>query len=112
MAAIFAPDAELVDAGNPDPVRGRDAIRQRAVELLGAFGDFGLERLDLLIDPPSNADRWVVSATQVGTFLGIEPTGNRIRVEGATFSRFGDDGLVVRDVNFWDVPGLLAQLGA
>jgi hypothetical protein len=48
-----------------------------------------------------------VSATQVGTFLGIEPTGNRIRMEGATFSRFGDDGLVVRDVNFWDVPGLL-----
>ena len=45
-----------------------------------------------------------------GTFLDIEPTGNRIRVE-ATFSRFGDGGLVVRDV-FWDVPGLLAQLGA
>jgi hypothetical protein len=36
---------------------------------------------------------------------------NRIRVEGATFSRFDADGLVVEDVNFWDVGALLAQLG-
>jgi predicted ester cyclase len=52
----------------------------------------------------------VVTAKHTGFFLGIEPTGRTIRVEGATFSQFGDDGLVVRDVNFWDVPGLMAQL--
>ncbi len=78
--------------------------------LLEAFGDFELERLDLLIDPPSNADRWRVSAVHRGEFLGIPATGRSIRVEGCTFSRFDRDGLVVRDVNFWDVPGLLAQL--
>jgi steroid delta-isomerase-like uncharacterized protein len=111
VAAVFAEDAELVDAGSPEPVRGRDAIRSRAAELLGAFGEFRIERLDLLVDPPSNADRWVVSAVHSGEFLGLAPTGRRIRVEGCTFSRFGDDGLVVEDVNFWDVPGLLAQLG-
>jgi len=33
-------------------------------------------------------------------------------VRGASFSRFDDDGLVIRDVHFWDVPTLLAQLGA
>ena len=110
VAAVFAPDAELVDAGAPEPVRGRAAIRTRAVELLAAFGDFGLERLDLLIDPPSNADRWRVTATHRGEFLGIPATGRTIRVDGCTFSTFGADGLVVRDVNFWDVPGLLAQL--
>jgi hypothetical protein len=42
--------------------------------------------------------------------VDAEPTGRTIRVEGATFSRFGEDGLVVRDVNFWDVPDLMAQL--
>ena len=35
----------------------------------------------------------------------------RGRVEGATFSRFDAGGLVVEDVNFWDVGALLAQLG-
>ena len=52
----------------------------------------------------------MVSALRTGEFVGIAPTGRRIRVEGCTFSTFGDDGLVIRDVNFWDVPGLLAQL--
>jgi hypothetical protein len=43
--------------------------------------------------------------------VGMEATGHRIRVEGATFSRFDGDGLVVEDINFWDVGALLAQLG-
>jgi steroid delta-isomerase-like uncharacterized protein len=110
VAVVFADDAELVDAGTPEPVVGRDAIRARAVDLLAAFDDFALERLDLVIEPPSNADRWLATGRHTGPFLGIEPTGRAIRVEGATFSRFGDDGLVVRDVNFWDVPRLVSQL--
>ena len=30
VAAVFAADAELLDAGSPEPVRGREAIRARA----------------------------------------------------------------------------------
>ena len=78
VAAVFAADAELLDAGSPEPVRGREAIRARAAGLLEAFAD--------------------------------SATGRSISVEGCTFSRFGADGLVVRDVNFLDVPSLLAQL--
>jgi steroid delta-isomerase-like uncharacterized protein len=110
VAAVFSPDAELIDAGSPEPVHGRDAIRARAAELLDVFGDLRLERVELLIDPPANADRWVVSGTHRGEFVGIPATGRAIRVQGCTFSTFGADGLVIRDVNFWDVPALLAQL--
>jgi SnoaL-like polyketide cyclase len=60
----------------------------------------------------SNADRWEASGTHSGPFLGLDPTGNHIAVEGATFSRFDSSGLVVEDVNFWDVGALLTQLGA
>jgi steroid delta-isomerase-like uncharacterized protein len=110
VASVFAEDAVLIDMGGGEPLEGREAIRTRAAELLEAFSDFHLERLQLLIDPPSNADRWRVTAVHSGDFLGIRATGRTISVEGCTFSDFGDDGLVVRDVNFWDVPGLLAQL--
>jgi ketosteroid isomerase-like protein len=34
LAAIFAEDAVLIDAGVPEPVRGREAIRGRAADLL------------------------------------------------------------------------------
>jgi steroid delta-isomerase-like uncharacterized protein len=111
VAAIFAADAVIRDVGSPDVLRGRDAIRGRAADLLVAFPDLHLRQLDLVVGEDANADRWEATGTHSGAFLGMEATGNRIQVEGATFSRFGSDGLVVEDVNFWDVPALLAQLG-
>jgi steroid delta-isomerase-like uncharacterized protein len=111
VAAVFAEDAVIRDVGSPEPVRGRDAIHQRAVDLLAAFPDFRLRQLDLVVGEDANADRWEVSATHGGPFLGMDATGNRVQVEGATFSRFDSDGLVVEDIHFWDVSSLLAQLG-
>jgi steroid delta-isomerase-like uncharacterized protein len=111
VAAVFAPDAVIRDVGSPDLLRGRDAIRARAADLLAAFPDFHLRQVDLVVGDDANADRWEATGTHSGPFLGMEATGRRIRVEGATFSSFDADGLVVEDVNFWDVGALLAQLG-
>ena len=111
VAALFAPDAVIRDVGSPDVLRGRDAIHDRAADLLVAFPDFRLRQLDLVVGEDSNADRWEASGTHSGPFLRMDPTGNRISVEGATFSRFDSGGLVVEDVNFWDVGALLTQLG-
>jgi steroid delta-isomerase-like uncharacterized protein len=111
VAAIFATEAVIRDVGSPDLLRGRDAIRQRAADLLVAFPDFRLRQLDLVVGEDSNADRWEATGTHSGPFLGFEATGSSIQVEGATFSRFDAGGLVVEDVNFWDVGALLAQLG-
>ena len=43
--------------------------------------------------------------------FGIPPSGRTVRVEGATFTRMGPHGLVVEDIHFADMAGLLAQLG-
>jgi steroid delta-isomerase-like uncharacterized protein len=111
VAAVFAPDAVIRDVGSPEVLRGRDAIRDRAAGLLVAFPDFRLRQLDLVVGEDANADRWEASGTHSGPFLGMDATGQQISVEGATFSRFDSAGLVVEDVNFWDVGALLAQLG-
>ena len=111
IAAVFAPDAVLLEAGRPEPFRGRDAIRERARALLTAFPDLTLERIELVIDDDRHADRWVMTGTHRGDLLGLAPTGRRVRVEGATFTRLGADGLVAQDVHFSDTMSLLAQLG-
>lgn len=111
VAAVFAEDAVLREAGRPDEIRGRDAIRERAASLLAAFPDFRLERQTLLIDGERHADRWVMTGTHRGELFGIPPTGRPVRLEGATFTRLGAHGLVVEDVHFTDMAGLLAQLG-
>jgi predicted ester cyclase len=108
---VFAEDAVTRDAGSEHADHGREAVRQRAESLLTAFPDLRLERLALVIDGPRHADRWVLTGTHEGELLGIAPTGRPVRVEGATFTTLGDDGLVVEDVHFVDISGLLAQLG-
>jgi steroid delta-isomerase-like uncharacterized protein len=110
VAAVFAEDAVIREAGSPTETRGRAAVRERAAALLAAFPDFHLERLALVIDGASHADRWVMTGTQRGELFGIAPTGRAVRVEGATFTRLGVDGLVAEDVHFMDLAGLLRQL--
>jgi steroid delta-isomerase-like uncharacterized protein len=110
VAAVFAEDAVQRDAGNPEERRGRAAIRDQAAAILAAFPDFRLDRLELVVDGDHHADRWVATGTHQGELFGMAPTGRRVRVEGATFTRLGVHGLVVEDVHFWDVAGLMAQL--
>lgn len=111
VAAVFAEDAVLRDAGRSEEIRGRAAIRARAAALLGGFSDFRLERLALVIDGDAHADRWTMSGTHDGELFGIAPTGRRVRLEGATFTRLDARGLVGEDVRFTDMAGLPAQLG-
>ena len=111
IAAVFAEDAVLLEAGRPGETRGRAAVRARAATLLAGFSDFRLERITLVIDGDAHADRWVMTGTHDGELFGIAPTGRRVRIEGATFTRLGADGLVAEDVHFTDMAGLLAQLG-
>ena len=111
VAAVFAEDAVVREVGNPVEAHGRAAIRARAAALLAAFPDFRLERVALVVDGATDADRWVMTGTHRGELFGIPPTGRQVRVEGATFTRLGPDGLVVEDVHHTDLAGLMRQLG-
>ena len=110
VAAVFAEDAVVREIGGTGESRGRAAVRARAAALLTAFPDLRLERLDLVIDGARHADRWVLTGTHRGELFGLAPTGRRVRIEGATFTRLGPDGLVIEDVHLADMAGLLAQL--
>jgi steroid delta-isomerase-like uncharacterized protein len=110
VAAVFADDAVVREIGTGQESRGRAGVRARAVALLTAFPDLTLERVALVIDGDRHADRWVLSGTHRGELFGIPPTGRRIRIDGATFTRMGADGLVAEDVHFSDTMSLMAQL--
>src|SRR5262249_8638174 len=110
VAAVFAEDAIVREIGGAGETRGRAAVRERAAVLLTAFPDLRLGRLALVIDWGRHAGPWVVTGTPRGRLLGLEPTGRSVRIEGATFTRLGADGLVVEDIHFTDVAALIAQL--
>jgi steroid delta-isomerase-like uncharacterized protein len=109
VAAVFAESAVVREVGGVE-IHGRAGVRARAETLLSAFPDLRLERLELVVDGDHHADRWRLSGTHRGSFLGIAPTGRAVSIEGATFTQLGPDGLVVEDIHFADLAGLLAQL--
>lgn len=111
VAAIFAPDAEIIDISSGITTCGREAIRAVAANRLAGFPDFSLERRMMLIDGNTNSDQWIMRATHTGEYMGLEPTGRAVEICGATFSEFNDHGLVVRDTHYIDVPAMLRQLG-
>jgi steroid delta-isomerase-like uncharacterized protein len=111
VASVFAEDAITRDAGSAEASLGRDAVRERAANLLAAFPDLRLERQELVIDGDRHADRWVLTGTHDGELMGIPPTGRPVRVEGATFTRMNDEGLVAEDHHLVDLARLLDQLG-
>ena len=116
VAAVFAPDAEIVDIASGTVTRGHDAIRDTADARFRGFPDFSLEKVLLVIDVTddgrgANADRWIMRGTHAGEFMGLAPTGRAVEVQGATFSEFDADGLVVRDTHYLDLGALLRQLG-
>ena len=111
VAAIFAPDGEIVDVTSGVTTRGRDAIRALAIDRFAGFPNFSIEPCLSLIDGYKNANQWIMRATHTGAYMGLEPTGRSIEIRGATFSEFDGNGLVVRDMQYVDVPALLRQLG-
>ena len=111
VAAVFAADARVRDASGDWEI-GPDPVRARARMLMDALSDLGLERQTLLIDGCRHADRWVLSGTHDGEFFGIAPTGNAVRIEGATFTVIDEQAMVIEDIHQVDYATLFRQLAA
>jgi predicted ester cyclase len=64
----------------------------------------------LVAEGDTVAVRVTMTATHLGPFLGVEPTGRRVRYEGMDFFRF-EDGKMVEHWTSTDDLGLMQQLG-
>jgi len=75
-----------------------------------AFPDFHAALETMIADEDSIAFAYTITGTNTGPFMGIPPTGKRIRIRGVQISKFKDGKMVER----WgssDELGMLQQLG-
>lgn len=110
VAAVFASGARVRDASGEWEI-GPGPVRARAAMLIAALSDLRLERQVLVIDGSRHADRWVLSGTHDGDLLGVAPSGNAVRIEGATFTVIDEAGMVIEDIHHVDYATLFRQLG-
>jgi predicted ester cyclase len=81
LMATLAPDClyEIVGAGLL--WEGHDGARAFYAELFAAFPDNAFTLTDIVIGPQGVFESVVLEATHDGAFAGLEPTGNRVRLE-------------------------------
>ena len=89
-----------------------DGVRQYFGELFAAFPDFRFEVLDLTTYRTRTAVRWRARATFAGpgAFMGYEPNGARIDIEGCDVVTVADD-LITHNDAYFDGSDLARQLG-
>jgi steroid delta-isomerase-like uncharacterized protein len=115
FAACYADDAEVFDPAYPEPLRGPAAVAQDMADFVAAFPDLQVE-ISRVIE---SGDRLAYEMTIRGTHAGslVSPTGHipatnrRIGIGGAILARLGPDGRIVEERRYYDLTGMLYQLG-
>jgi steroid delta-isomerase-like uncharacterized protein len=115
FAALYAADAVVHDPIYPQPLKGRDAIEQDTSDVRRGFPDARFVLGSILEADQTAALQYTLSGTNKGPFATpegeIPATGKTLTSEGAVFSRLNAQGEVVEERRYFDVAGMLAQLG-
>ena len=94
-----------------DELVGRAAYVARVAAVVDAFPDYRWTIEQLVVDGPCLAARLTDTGTHTGPWLGVEPTGRRVRALELAIYRF-DEGLIA---DVWSTAtdlDVLRQLGA
>jgi steroid delta-isomerase-like uncharacterized protein len=91
--------------------QGRDAVQKRAAMFRAAFPDLRFVLGETFASGDMVATHWTFSGTHRGGFLGVEPTGKRVTLEGLSMARV-KDGQVAETWGYWDTGEFLSQVGA
>jgi steroid delta-isomerase-like uncharacterized protein len=115
LASLYAPNAVSRDPAYAEPLEGRDAIGKEMGDFLRAFPDLRVELSSVL----ENASTYAVEAIFNGTHGGplrtdsqeIPATGRPIAMRAAGFYRLDGQGRILEETRYYDLNGLLGQLG-
>jgi len=107
IAGLFAPDAVVRRVFFPQPLRGREAVRQAETPLFNVFSAFQWKVFAAIVKGDAVAAEWTIVATNTGplpTPGGMAPaTNKRVEIHGASFFRVDGHGLIAEEHRYFDV---------
>ena len=115
VAAVYAADAVVYDPLCPEPLRGRDAIRQDYAALFSSFPDILTTILNVFVDGDTITYEMRLSGTNQGPLITstgkVPATNRRVAWPVAVFAD-ADAANLYREVRrYYDVTNLMEQLG-
>ena len=109
VAATYRPNGKLVIPGLPD-FAGTAAIAQEAKDTFAAYSDFKLAVTRAYVHGSTVALEWVITGTNDGPNMGQKASGRSMGVQGGSVVTFDDQGLIVEDHRYVDLPTIMSQL--
>ena len=94
-----------------DQAKGVEGFIHFFTQFRSAFPDLAVAVEHLVADEDNVAFAYTITGTHKGNFLGIPPTGKKIKARGLQISRF-KDGKIVERWGSSDELGILQQIGA
>jgi len=100
------------DAAGNDPGFGigRESFRKQWKKWLIGFPDICLSVEELVAEGDTVVSRWTLTGTHTGPYLGVAPTGKKVKVSGMSLDHL-KDGVVVAGCDRWDNLGFRQQIG-
>jgi steroid delta-isomerase-like uncharacterized protein len=107
---ICADDYVEYDPAYPGGQLRRDGVKQAIPIYRSAFPDIRFVIEDMIAEGDKVAVYWTMTATNLGAFRGIPPTGKRAEAEGMTLVRLRN-GKSIEARSCWDATGLRQRMG-
>lgn len=115
LAAVYATNAVINDPMYPEPLKGRSEIEEDFANFVGAFPDVRITIRNALAGGDTVAGEFTMVGTHEGPLPGpegdIPATGKSVTVSGAVFVQTNAEGEIVDERRYYDLAGLMAQLG-
>ena len=107
---LVSPDLEIHYTALPEPIRGREGLRQFIAMFKSALPDLRFDLEELVAEGDKVGVTWTGTGTHKGDLMGIPPTGKQLRLQGMSWARVRDGKLEENRI-FSDDLGLMQQLG-
>jgi steroid delta-isomerase-like uncharacterized protein len=115
VADLYAVEAVLHDPQQPEPIPGRDAIREAYAQMFRTFPDAQVTISNRHVEGNLMMYELRLTGTNKGPILTpdgeIPATGERIDVPGAVFADLDADGRFRDTRRYYDVATMMRQLG-
>ncbi|MFC7097910.1 ester cyclase [Halobaculum marinum] len=113
LGDYVAADAVIHDIPENEELHGVDEFAEWIDDVRTIFPDFHVETDEVIVGEGRIVSRWTASGTDEGglTDFGLEPSNERAEWSGTTVYAV-EDGAVTEAWWYYDMLGILAQLGA
>jgi steroid delta-isomerase-like uncharacterized protein len=108
---LIATDAPFYTPASPEPLYGGKGYLSIVYWMRTGFSDVQWKLEEMVSSEEKVAVRWTLTGTHDGEFMGVKPTGKKIKATMMNFYYFNKDGKVVNDIAAEGMICILRPLG-